>query len=123
MRLNLNILVAEDNTINQKVAQRLLTRKGHTVTLVDNGIQAVKAVKENDFDLILMDASMPEMDGFAATKAIRALNDDIPIIAVTAHPMVSNSQRFIDSGMTDYVKKPINAKILEETIQRVVTNT
>ncbi len=116
----LNILVAEDNIVNQKVVEKLLIKMGHTVTIVSNGINAVRAIQENNFDMILMDGSMPEMDGFEATKTIRATGNTIPIIAVTAHAMHGDRQDFIDAGMNDYVSKPINADILKKTIQRVL---
>ncbi|MCP3871685.1 MAG: response regulator [Desulfobacteraceae bacterium] len=116
----LNILVAEDNIVNQKVVEKLLIKMGHTISIVSNGIKAVQAVQENDFDMILMDGSMPEMDGFEATRTIRASGNTIPIIAVTAHAMHGDRQDFIDSGMNDYVPKPINAEILKKAIQRVL---
>ncbi|MCK5163187.1 MAG: response regulator [Desulfobacula sp.] len=118
-----NILVAEDNIVNQKVLEKLLIKMGHTLSIVSNGNEAVKAVRENNFDIILMDGSMPEMDGFGATKAIRSSGNNIPIIAVTAHAMHGDRQDFINAGMDDYISKPIDAKMLMQVIQRVMQNT
>lgn len=115
-----HILVAEDNLVNQKVLEKMLTQMGHTVSIVPNGIKAVKAVGEKDFDLVLMDGSMPEMDGFEAAKTIRSSGSTIPIIAVTAHAMQGDRQDFIDAGMDDYVAKPIDVKILKATMQRIM---
>ncbi len=119
----LNVLVAEDNLVNQKVLEKLLQKMGHTVCIAENGLIAVQTVREQTFDLILMDGSMPEMDGFEATKLIRASGNFIPIIAVTAHAMQGDRQDFLDAGMDDYVSKPIDAKLLKETMQRVMERT
>ncbi|MFH2093191.1 MAG: response regulator [Pseudomonadota bacterium] len=120
---SLNILIAEDNLVNQKVLEKLLNKMGHSVCIAANGIEAVQAVGQQTFDLILMDGSMPEMDGFEATKRIRSSGNCIPIIAVTAHAMQGDRQDFIDAGMDDYVSKPIDAKILRQTMQRVIEKT
>ena len=127
----LRILVAEDNPVNQTVAQRILERAGHEVTVVDNGEQALEAVEEGRFDLILMDVQMPVMGGMEATQAIRAhearrswvVQDDwrpIPIVAMTAHAMEGDRQRCLDAGMDDYVAKPIQPKALFAAIERVL---
>ena len=86
-------------------------------------LKAVQAVQDDKFDMILMDGSMPEMDGFEATKTIRASGSTIPIVAVTAHAMHGDRQEFLEAGMNDYVPKPIKAKQLKETIQRVLQQT
>ncbi|MFH2060005.1 MAG: response regulator [Pseudomonadota bacterium] len=119
----LNILVAEDNLINQKVLKKMLNKMGHTVCIAPNGLKAVQIVREQTFDLILMDGSMPEMDGFEATKLIRSSGNCIPIIAVTAHAMHGDRQDFIDAGMDDYISKPIDVEMLKEAIQRVMERT
>ena len=116
----LNVLVAEDNLVNQKVLEKMLNKMGHSVYIAPNGLKAVQTVREQTFDLILMDGSMPEMDGFEATKLIRSSGNCIPIIAVTAHAMQGDRQDFIDAGMDDYISKPIDVKTLKETIQRVM---
>jgi two-component system sensor histidine kinase/response regulator len=133
--LNYNILLAEDNKINQKVATSMLKKMGHHVVVVNNGKEAVKAYKENEFDLILMDGQMPEMDGMEATRQIRNAdfelqnkrkkNPDskskvgrIPIIAVTANAMKGDRERFLAAGMDDYIAKPIKRADLAEVIAR-----
>lgn len=114
------ILVAEDNLVNQKIIEKLLIKMGHSVSIVSNGAKAVDAVKEDSYDMILMDGSMPEMDGFEATKKIRASGNNIPIIAVTAHAMEGDRDDFIQAGMDDYVTKPIDASLLEAAIHRAL---
>ena len=116
----LNILVAEDNAVNQKVASRMLEKAGHTVSVVGNGWQAVKAFEEKRFDAILMDVQMPEMDGLQATAAIRRLEDQsrglgggkVYIIALTAHAMAADRERCLAAGMDDFVSKPIQKEAL-----------
>jgi len=119
---SLHILVAEDNSVNQMLARALLGKMGHRITLVGNGAEALSKWSEADFDLILMDVQMPEMDGFEATRSIRRLEqsgEHIPIIAMTARAMSGDRERCLEAGMDDYVSKPVNRKVLEETIQRV----
>ncbi|GAA4437648.1 response regulator [Bremerella cremea] len=120
-----NILLAEDNPVNQKLASLLLQKCGHTVHVVADGKQAVEAYPTQPFDLILMDVQMPIMDGFAATAEIRRLQKTqgsrIPIVAMTAHAMKGDRERCLEAGMDDYVTKPINANVLYEVIDRVMT--
>ncbi len=125
MAKNLNILLAEDNAMNQKVAVNMLKKLGHTVTIAGDGKKALKLFTKKDFDLILMDGQMPVMDGLEATRAIRLLEkkqkgkkSHIPIIALTANAMKGDRERFLDSGMDDYITKPIKRKVLEKTIIR-----
>jgi two-component system, sensor histidine kinase and response regulator len=105
------ILVAEDNPINQVVAVRLLEKHGHTVVLASNGREAVAAVEGGGIDLVLMDVQMPEMDGFAATAAIRAAEAGgerrLPILALTALAVVGDRERCLAAGMDGYLTKPI----------------
>ena len=107
----LRMLLAEDNAINQALAVRLLSKRGHTVVVAVNGKEAVKAFETQNFDLILMDVQMPEMDGFEATAAIRqkekSLGTHIPIIAMTAHAMKGDQERCLSAGMDEYLTKPI----------------
>jgi two-component system sensor histidine kinase/response regulator len=134
-QLNLNILLAEDNKINQKVATSMLKKMGHNVVVVNNGKEALKAYNKNKFDLILMDGQMPEMDGLEATKKIRKLEDKLktessnetsapitkcptPIIAVTANAMKGDRERFLAAGMDDYIAKPIKKADLAAVIAR-----
>ncbi len=110
----LKILLAEDNIVNQKVATSLLNKKwGHEVTVVSNGIEAVRTLEENEYDIVLMDIQMPDMDGMEATRHIRKSdaqkrNKTIPIIAMTAHAMKGDKEKFLNAGMNDYISKPIN---------------
>lgn len=112
-RKGFKILLAEDNLINQKVAIRTLNSAGYEVDAVMNGEQAVRAHTQNNYDLILMDVQMPEVDGFAATKMIRALaepKNKIPIIAITAHALIGDREKCIEAGMDEYVPKPMVAR-------------
>jgi len=115
-RYSLRILLAEDNLVNQKLASRLLERRGHTVVVTANGREAVKALEEQGFDLVLMDVQMPEMDGFEATAALRAreraTGTHTPVIAMTARAMTGDRERCLAAGMDGYVSKPIQAKEL-----------
>lgn len=125
-RLPLRILLAEDNAINQRLASRLLENQGHTVVVAGDGAQALQALDRESFDLILMDAQMPVMDGFEATAAIRRLEEStrahIPIIAMTAHAMVGDRQRCLNAGMDGYIPKPVHAQELFETIETVLAS-
>jgi CheY-like chemotaxis protein len=105
------ILLAEDNPVNQMVAARLLERRGHRVTVAANGREAVAAVEREEFDLVLMDVQMPEMDGFEATAAIRKAETGtgrhLPIFALTARAMKGDAERCRLAGMDGYLPKPI----------------
>lgn len=117
----LNILIAEDEETNEKLVQHLLTDMGHYVEVVNNGIAAVHAAKNGEFDVILMDIQMPEMDGLKATKAIREelQGQRQPyIIAFTARAMNSDKERCMKAGMNDYLSKPFTAQSLKEALQR-----
>jgi CheY-like chemotaxis protein len=107
------ILLAEDNRVNQRLAQRILEKEGHQVIVVGNGREALEALENDTFDLILMDVQMPLMDGIEATKAIRkaeALTKaHIPIVALTAHAMKGDRDRCVAAGMDAYISKPIRA--------------
>jgi CheY-like chemotaxis protein len=121
---SLLILLAEDSLVNQKLAIGLLARKGHTVTVVNNGKEAVAAAAREPFDLVLMDVQMPEMDGLEATAMIRAnerkSGGHLPIVAMTAHAMKGDREVCLSSGMDGYIAKPIRAAKLFETIDEVV---
>ena len=118
-RRRLRVLVAEDNPVNQEVARALLQRRGHDVTLVENGRLAVEAVQGGGFDVVLMDVQMPEMDGLAATRAIRALSAhaSIPIIAVTAHALAEEHARCLAAGMQACVVKPFRPDALFAVVE------
>ena len=107
----MRILLAEDNLVNQTVAVRLLEKRGYTVVVAGNGRAALAALEQNNFDLVLMDVQMPELDGFETTVAIRAKEEltgaHIPIVAMTAHALKGDQERCMASGMDGYLSKPI----------------
>ncbi len=111
-----NVLLVEDNVLNQKLAIRLLEKKGHHVTVANNGKQALAALERNAFDVILMDLQMPEMGGLEATAHIRAnergTGRHVPIVAMTAHALRGDEQRCLEAGMDGYVSKPIDSERL-----------
>lgn len=108
----INILVAEDNLINQKLINKLLMNRGYQTLVVEDGLKAVEALHNKSFDLVLMDIQMPIMDGYQATSYIRNIErltgDHIPIIAVTAFAMDSDRQKCYELGMDDFLAKPFN---------------
>ena len=110
----LHVLLAEDSPVNQRVASDLLERRGHSVKVVASGREAVQAVQEDDFDLVLMDVQMPEMDGLEATREIRAMEErsgeHLRIVAMTANAMQGDRERCLAAGMDDYISKPIRAR-------------
>ncbi len=110
-RATLRVLLAEDNPVNQQVAVAMLVKRGHEVHISSNGREALHAVQERDYDVVLMDIQMPEMDGFEATHAIRALpkGKNLPIIGLTAHALSGERERCLSHGMTDYLAKPFKA--------------
>ncbi|MFO7597665.1 MAG: ATP-binding protein, partial [Desulfocurvibacter africanus] len=116
------ILLAEDNRINSLFAAYLLEKLGHSVRAVASGVQALAALREDKFDLVLMDVRMPEMDGAEATRRIRAGeagDPKIPIVALTAYALQGDRERFLAVGMDDYVSKPLDTAELERVIERV----
>ena len=125
-RSRLRILLAEDNRVNQTLAMRLLQKRGHTVVIAEDGRQAIEALGKQPFDLILMDMQMPELDGVEAAILIRerekSSGEHIPIIALTANAMMGDRERCLDSGMDDYVSKPIQVKDLFAAIERVLSS-
>ena len=120
----LDVLLVEDNAVNQRVAQEILTRRGHRVVLADNGVQALERFRAEPFDLILMDVQMPAMNGLDATRAIRDLErasgHRTPIMAMTAHAMAGDREKCIEAGMDEYLTKPIRAEILIAQAERLV---
>ena len=110
------ILLAEDNNFNQKVAVGMLEKMGHSITIAGNGREAVEMARTGMFDLILMDIQMPEMDGYQATAAIRQHQQQsgkhVPIVAMTAHAMAGDREKILQSGMDDYISKPITRQSL-----------
>ena len=118
------ILLVEDNPINQMVAQKMLEKVGYKSTLANNGVEALNVLAEQDFDLVLMDCQMPEMDGFDATREIRqrnvkALNNQaLPIIAMTANVMSGDRERCLEVGMDDYLAKPVQVAALDSLLRK-----
>jgi two-component system, sensor histidine kinase and response regulator len=115
------ILVAEDNVVNQRVAAGLLERRGHQVTVVSTGREAVAALQAGTFELVLMDVQMPDMDGFEATAAIRAwertTGGHVRIVAMTAHAMTGDRERCLAAGMDGYLSKPIDQRALYAIVE------
>ena len=124
--VRLRILIAEDNAVNQKVLRTLLSGQGHDLHFVGDGSQAVEAARDGAFDLVLMDASMPVMDGLTATGIIRALPgavSRVPIIALTANAMAGDREIYLAAGMNDYVSKPVDLDLLLAAIARQAPGT
>ena len=120
------ILLAEDNLVNQKVAVSLLEKLDYRVEVVADGRAAVAAWQTGNFDLILMDCQMPEMDGYEATREIRRLEEGkrhIPIVALTAHAMKGDEEKCRAAGMDDYLTKPIDRVKLEACLDRLLPST
>ena len=120
-----SILLAEDNLVNQKLAIKLLEKQGHTVSVADNGRIAVDAWSNGNFDMILMDMMMPDMDGLESTRRIREMERNlgkgrIPIIAMTANAMTGDRERCIEAGMDGYVSKPVKPEVLYQEIDLIL---
>jgi signal transduction histidine kinase/CheY-like chemotaxis protein/HPt (histidine-containing phosphotransfer) domain-containing protein len=122
-RKKYRILVAEDNNVNQKVVVKILNDFGYSCEAVENGEEAVNAVANNDFDAVLMDIQMPQMDGLNATKIIRGMDSskkDIPIIAMTAHALIGDKEKCFEAGMNEYLSKPIFSEKLISILDSVL---
>jgi CheY-like chemotaxis protein len=120
----LRILLAEDNRVNQRVAMSMLQRMGHQVVVANNGREALQAFGNGEYDLVLMDVQMPEVDGFEATATIRRTDAGragrLPIVAMTAHAMKGDRERCLEAGMDGYISKPVSRLELEKEISRVM---
>jgi CheY-like chemotaxis protein/HPt (histidine-containing phosphotransfer) domain-containing protein len=124
---NARILLVEDNEINQLVAVEMLKAAGYRCEIRSNGKQAVEAVSQNEYDLVLMDCQMPEMDGYEATRAVRKSErlsgkKPLPIVALTANALAGDRQRCLEAGMTDYLKKPLNRDELFDALERFLSH-
>ena len=122
----LRLLLAEDNLVNQKVAVLMLERLGHRVDVVSNGLEAVRAVTDTPYDVVLMDVQMPVLDGLGATARLRAElpQDRQPrIVAMTASALSEDRERCLDAGMDDFLSKPVRREELEQALQRAVRGT
>jgi len=123
-RRRARVLVAEDEPVNQTLIRRLLERRGHTVRIVPNGLEATRAAATGRFDVVIMDVWMPVMDGLEATSTIRRAERGgerhVPIIAMTAHAMVGDRQRCLQAGMDAYLSKPLQADVLEKKLEDIL---
>jgi signal transduction histidine kinase/DNA-binding response OmpR family regulator len=121
----LRVLVAEDNIVNQRIASIVLQKRGHRVTIANNGREALVAYERESFDVVLMDVQMPQMDGLEATAAIRAREAvtkvHVPIIALTAHAVKGDRERMLEAGMDDYLSKPLDAQRLVDLIESIAS--
>ena len=121
----LRVLVAEDTPANQALVKAVLEKMGHSVLIVGDGAEAIEAVKRGSFDVVLMDVQMPRVDGYEATRQIRALEGTIsaiPIIGVTAYARDADRRAVLDSGMDEYVSKPFRLVTLAAALQKVTEN-
>jgi CheY-like chemotaxis protein/HPt (histidine-containing phosphotransfer) domain-containing protein len=120
----LRILIAEDNSVNQAVTMGMLREQGHTITLAENGREALRLYQLERPDLILMDVQMPELDGFGTTREIRRAEEGsshhTPIIAMTAYAMTGDSERCLVAGMDAYLSKPLTKELLLKTVESIV---
>ncbi len=113
-------MVAEDNVLNQKIVTILLQKQGASVTTVPNGMLAIEQIQLNNFDLVLMDLQMPEMDGFETSLHIRnILNNDIPIVALSASNFGDTRTQCLAAGMNDCIPKPFDVKELNDVIAKL----
>jgi CheY-like chemotaxis protein len=121
-REKVRVLVAEDNVVNQKVAVRLLKKLGYRCEVASNGKEVLEALERTAFHLVLMDCQMPEVDGFEATRRIRALESHrggrLPVIAMTANAMQGDREACLAAGMDDYVSKPVNPEALAQALEK-----
>ncbi len=115
------ILLIEDDKINQMVISKMLTSYGYQLEIADNGLKAVEMVRDKHYDVILMDIQMPEMNGIEATKQIRSFNEHVAIIAVTAHVLEGDQEKFLQAGMDDFIAKPIRIEVLINAIEKTIT--
>jgi CheY-like chemotaxis protein len=120
----LRVLLAEDNAVNQRLAVRMLEKRGHHVTLAANGREALEAMEKDRFDLVLMDVQMPEVDGLEACAALRRKEKEkgdgahVPVVALTAHAMRGDRERCLAAGMDDYLTKPIRPRELDAMLEK-----
>jgi CheY-like chemotaxis protein len=125
MKSGCRVLVADDNAVNRMLVMHLLRKMGATIHSVANGFEALQALREDDFDVVLMDCQMPEMDGYETTRLLRrpetlCKNRDVPVIALTANALATDREKCIAAGMTDYLSKPVNRESLEQALLRAL---
>jgi PAS domain S-box-containing protein len=116
------ILLTEDDKVNQLVISRMLNECGYGVDIAGNGYEAVEMAGQNNYDIILMDIQMPEMDGIEATKRIREINQDIPVLAITAYALHGDREKFLSQGMDGYISKPIKVEKLVAEIEKCISH-
>ncbi len=118
----IRVLLVEDNRDNQDMMRFLLERAGYLVYTADNGVEALRRARDIRPDVILMDLSLPELDGWSAARELRADEDlkDIPLIAVTAHTLPGDRRRALDAGFDSYISKPINVRTFDNMVANVV---
>ncbi len=123
----MRVLLADDNAVNQRLAVSLLERRGHRVTIVNNGRDALAAIEQHQFDVVLMDVQMPEMGGLEATIAIRecerATGQHIRIVAMTAHAMNRDRERCLAAGMDGFLSKPIDPLDFQRRVEKLIART
>jgi CheY-like chemotaxis protein len=121
----MHVLLAEDNTVNQRLATRLLEKRGHRVTVANNGQEAIGLLEHSSFDLVLMDVQMPLIDGLEATRMIRKQEEETgthqPIVALTAHAVKGDRERCEAAGMDGYLAKPIRPQELDAILQKYMS--
>jgi CheY-like chemotaxis protein len=124
---SLNVLLAEDNPVNQRLATRLLEKRGHRVTVAGNGQEAIDQLAKGPFDLVLMDVQMPLIDGLEATRIIREREKETgmhqPIVALTAHAIKGDQERCLEAGMDGYLSKPIRPEELDAVLLKQLTRS
>ena len=122
IKFPLRILLVEDNIFNQKIVRLMLERLGYQIDIANDGLEALEAIENQLYDLILMDMQMPKIDGITTTKLIRSMLDNpihkVQIIAMTANVMPEDIQKCLDAGMNDYVNKPIDIQTIIQLVQR-----
>jgi CheY-like chemotaxis protein len=123
---SLKLLLAEDNLVNQRLAVRLLEKRGHRVAVAANGVEALAALKKESFDVVFMDVQMPEMDGMETTAAIReeekGTGEHVVVIALTAHAMKGDREQCLAAGMDGYLSKPIRPQELDDVLENYLKN-
>ena len=119
-KTNMNVLIAEDDLMNQLLIGKYMRTLKWEHTIVSNGLLALEACREGNFDAILMDIEMPELDGIEATKSIRQFNKEIPIVAITAYVTEQNRNKCSDAGMNDFLAKPVSQHLIENVITGLV---
>ncbi len=120
--MNARVLLVEDNTINAEMLSRRLVKRGYSVTLAEDGLQAIERAGAEKPDLILMDVSLPELDGLEATRRLKAdpATAPIPVIVLTAHAMVSDRQKSFDAGCQEFETKPVDLARLLDKMERLL---